>query len=145
MSSVEDQGSQQQPQQPAPASGSGLDPKIGGLLAYLPVLWPIIPIILLVISKDDKYTKFHAAQSIAFGLVVGVLWVVVGIAVGIMTAILSQVSDVLAMFVPLIMAVFGLAVLIAWIMLIVKGYTGYDKGETYKLPVIGNIVEGMVK
>ena len=48
----------------SPATTStGLAPHVAGALAY--VLGPITGVVFLVIEKDNRFVRFHAAQSIA--------------------------------------------------------------------------------
>lgn len=114
------------PEKKAPASDSNLMAAIAELFS----LSIIVPLILFFIKKDDKFVRFHALQSTLLGLVV---WVVCGV-VG-----LAGVAGGLA-FPPLAFVsfccypVYGLGVLVA----LYLAYLAY-KGETYKLPLIGNI------
>ena len=45
-----------------PGGGTGMDPKIAGLLTYL--LGWVTGLIFLLIEKDDSFVKFHAWQSV---------------------------------------------------------------------------------
>lgn len=109
------------PTSPAPSSPSPsttLDPKVGGLLAYL-VGW-ISGLILYLISKDP-YIRFHALQSI------------------ILFALVSVINIVFS-FIPIlnvIVLLVNIATFVLWIVLMVKAYSG----EKFKLPIIGNIAE----
>lgn len=104
----------------------GLSKNLEALCSY--VLLFISGFILLIIEKDNKYVRFHAMQSFAtFGLlavlsfaisVVGGL-PIIGIFCGILKSLVNLISFVL------------------WILLMYKAY----KGEMFKVPVIGDIVE----
>jgi len=125
----------QSPQAPAPGGGGGggLEPNIAALLGYL-LFIPAILWLVLEPYKNDRFVKFHALQTIA-------LWVVI---VG-LSIVLSIVSMVVAMIpgvnllLLVIWPVFWLAILVFWILLMVKAYNK----EMYKLPVVGNVVEKM--
>ena len=105
-----------------PSTGSTksteLDPKVGGLLAYL--LGWVSGLILYLISKDP-YVRFHAMQSI------------------ILFAGLSIINIVLGFipFINMIVMLINICAFVLWIILMVKAYSG----EKFKLPIIGDIAE----
>ncbi len=80
-----------------------------GALAYLGGF--ITGIILLLIEKDDKFVRFHAAQSI---VVFGVLFLVG--------------------FVPFVGILVPAVSFVLWIVLMWKAFNG----ELYKLPYVGD-------
>src|SRR5258708_2557392 len=63
----------------APAAGSGIDPKLGGLLCYLPIgPIPLIADIFFLVAepyKNDKFLRFHAFQSLFLGCSLFVLMI----------------------------------------------------------------------
>ncbi len=96
-------------------TGTGLDPKVAGLLCYL--LGWVTGVIFLILEKKDKFIRFHAVQStITFGIIF--------------------VIYIIFFWVPLFW-ILWLLVLILWVVLMYKAY----QGEKYKLPVIGDIAE----
>lgn len=101
---------------PTVSGGSNLDPKVGGLLAYL--FGFVSGIILYLISKDS-YIRFHALQSTILSIFVSVLLAIISI------------IPVIQLLTPIV----SLAYFILWIFMMVKAY----QGEKYKLPVIGDI------
>src|SRR4030042_3116136 len=105
------------------SSTTGLEPNVAGLLCYL-AGW-ITGIIFLVIEQKNKFIRFHAMQSI--------------VTFGILT-----IASVLLSWIPFVggffASVIGILVFILWIILMVKAY----QGELYKLPVAGNIAEGIL-
>jgi uncharacterized membrane protein len=53
---------------PPVVSSTGLSPQLGGALAYAG--WWITGLILWAVERQDRYVRFHAAQSLAaFGVV----------------------------------------------------------------------------
>lgn len=126
------------------SSASGVDPKLAALLSYLFLL--IGGIIFLLIEKDNKYVRFHAAQSI----VAGIASIVLSAGVGIVMAILGTVFAATGLFFlfsifSLIQLVVSLGIFVLWIVLMINAYNGYDKGETFKLPVLGNMAEKLAE
>ncbi|GBE57515.1 chloroplast import component protein [bacterium BMS3Abin01] len=109
-----------------PKSGSGLDSNVAGLLCY--VLGWLTGLIFILIEKDDRFVRFHAAQSI---VVFGGLTVVEFILWAFVFAVPS-----LWFFFPLL----GLAWLVLWILLMVKAF----QGEEFHLPIAGDIADNWV-
>jgi uncharacterized membrane protein len=105
------------------SSTTQLEPNVAGLLCYL-AGW-ITGIIFLVLEQKNKFVRFHAMQSIVtFGFLT---------IASILLSALPVVGDFFALAI-------GILVFILWIILMVKAY----QGELYKLPVAGNIAEGIL-
>lgn len=108
----------QEPQ--LPASSTGLDPKVAGLLCYLGIF--VTGIIFLVLEKNSRFVKFHAMQSI---IVFGALFVV---------------NMVLGM-IPFIGWIGNLVLtplsFIAWIITMLLAL----RGSWFKVPYFGDIAE----
>ncbi len=100
-------------------TSTGIQANVAALLSYF--LGFISGVIFLVIEKDNKFVRFHAMQSIiTFG------------AIFVLQMFLIYVP-VFIMLLPLL----GLASLVLWVILMMKAY----QGETFKLPVIGDMAE----
>ena len=104
-------------------STTGLEPNIAGLLCYLGG-W-ITGIVFLVIEQKNKFVRFHALQSIVtFG------------ALTVAGALLSWIPFFGGFFIAAIV----ILAFILWILLMVKAY----QGELYKVPVAGQVAEGIL-
>lgn len=131
---------------PAPAGGApaaaspteGLQENVAGLLCYL-VGW-ISGLIFLLIDKRP-FVRFHGAQSIAFNIAIVAVWVLFWIVTAILTFITAMMHFPIGFLTIFFAPVVGLAIFATWIFLMYKAY----QGEKYKLPIIGNLVEGMIK
>ena len=120
------------------ASGTeGIAENMAGLLCYL-FGW-ISGLIFLLIDKRPL-VRFHGAQSIAFCIALIPVSIVVWILWWIALLILSHIPF-LGILTVIIFPIFWIAVAAVWIFLMYKAY----QGEKFKLPIIGNLVEGMVK
>lgn len=117
----------------AETTSTGLDPKLAGLLCY--ILGPLTGIIFFLVEKSNAVVRFHAAQSIVFGIACIVLW----IALAIVGIILYQISWALGNLFNMISLLIWLGLFILWIVLLVKGYSG----QRWKLPVLGDMAERM--
>jgi uncharacterized membrane protein len=120
-------------------SSTGLDENVAALLAYL-FNW-VSGLIFFLIEKDSRLVRFHAMQSIlltASAIVVGVVlyiaWIVITIALAMMSDVLASLGGLL---IGLLIFVFWICVLIAFILCMVKAY----QNKYFKLPVIGNFAE----
>jgi uncharacterized membrane protein len=114
-------------------SSTGMQPNVAGLLCYV-VGW-ITGLIFFLIEKENKFIRFHAAQSI---IVFGAL-TVLQIALGIFSGILIAIH--LYFLVTLLYPLIGLAGLVLWILLMVKAF----QGEMFKLPIAGDMAEKMAE
>jgi uncharacterized membrane protein len=105
---------------PAGKSSTGLDANFAAMLAYL--LGPITGVAFLLKEQESRFVRFHAMQSTL------VFLSLFGAAVMLNTIpLLGQVLS--ALLVP--------ATILLWVFLMFKAY----QGETYKLPVLGDIAE----
>jgi uncharacterized membrane protein len=115
------------------ASSSGLEENVAGLLCYL-FGW-ISGLIFFLIDKRP-FVKFHAAQSIAYNLAIFACYM----AIWVVEITIIRIPGI-ALLGFLLFPLLGLAVFATWIFLMYKAYSG----EKFKLPIIGNLVEGLVK
>jgi len=110
-------------QQPAVESSpeetvTGLTQNLEALLCY--VLGWITGLLFLILSKENKFVRFHAMQSLITFLALFIISFVGG-----MVPILSPITSLLVPPVGLIL----------WIFLMYKAY----QGERYELPLVGDI------
>ena len=113
-------------------TSSGMEANVAGLLSYA-FGW-ITGLIFFLIEKENKFVRFHAFQSI---VVFGGLCVL-QIAIGIFISAIATMGA--GAIIPLFMVINNLvmlAMLILWILLMVKAY----QGEKFKLPIAGDMAE----
>jgi uncharacterized membrane protein len=126
---------------PAAAAASptaGMEENVAGLVAY--ILGWITGLIFLLIDKRP-FVKFHAAQSIAFNIAFVAIWVVFWICSSIIAVVTAAMHIPIGFLTFFLSPIIGLGFLVIWIFLMYKAYNH----EKFKLPIIGNIVENMVK
>ena len=111
---------------PAQVQSAGMTENVAAALCYL-LTW-LTGILFLVLEPYNKNRtiRFHAFQSIFFG----VAWIVVGI----FTTVLSFVGLFFVSFLHLILLLGGC---IVWLMLMYKAYNN----QKWVLPVIGPLAE----
>ena len=143
------------PGAPPPPSNSplgGMDPKIAAAISYI---W-IVGVIFFILEKENKFVRFHALQSILFGIANSVIMFVLAIIALILTVVFSigaaaaasasgsgGVGTLVSLLVWLIWLIFwlvGLGMFVGLIFAAVKAY----QGQKFKLPIIGSIAEKMV-
>lgn len=107
-----------------------LDANVAALLGYI---IGIIAIISLFLEKDNKFVRFHAVQSLLYHA----LYLVVFIVLGIFTGVLAFVSGTLAGLFSMLTFLLWLGFFAGLIYLAFKAF----KGETVKIPVIGDMAD----
>lgn len=108
------------------ASSTGIEPNVAGLLCYL--LGWVSGLIFFLLEKDNKFIRFHAMQSmVVFGTLT------------ILNIFLSMVLSILGIYyaVHFLIQLVLLVGIALWIVLMIKAY----QGETFKIPVAGDIAE----
>jgi uncharacterized membrane protein len=112
----------------------GLPANVAGALAY--VLGPITGVIFYVIERENRFVRFHAAQSIAVSCVMFVL----GIVLAIVGSILGFVP-VLGWIVAMLLSVgLWIASFVLWLFLMWQAYQGHE----WEAPVAGAFARRMV-
>ncbi len=104
----------------------GVNENIAGVIAYLFGL--ISGIIILVIEKDNKFVRFHAAQSTVLSMAIIVFSIVI-MMVG-WIPIIGWLIALLSIFVYL-------AIFLLWIFLMYKAFSG----EMYRLPMLADYAD----
>lgn len=106
---------------------SGLADNVAGMLAYFTII-PAIVFLVLEPYNKSRFVRFHAWQSIFFNVAWWILWIGLRILVHI---------PFLGFLTLLIWPLVGLGGFIVWIILVLKA----NKGEMFKLPVIGDMAQ----
>jgi uncharacterized membrane protein len=112
------------------AVGTGLTDNVAGMLAYFTII-PAIIFLVIEPYNRNRFVRFHAWQSIFFNVAWWILWF--GLRIVAHIPFLGWMTIFLW---PLV----GLAGLIIWIILVIKA----NQGQTYKLPVIGDLAQQQV-
>ena len=121
------------PTTPAGAAQSptaGLQENVAGLLCY--VLGWVTGLIFLFIDKRP-FVRFHAAQSVVVFGALTIIYIILG-----QFFVATIFSGGWAFF-SLVFTLFRLAMLVLWILLMVKAY----QGQRYKLPLAGDFAESL--
>ncbi|MEP6717832.1 MAG: DUF4870 domain-containing protein [bacterium] len=138
------------PSNPSPGTsqtGSGLDPKVAAAISYI---W-IVGLIFFFIEKENKFVRFHAMQSILFGIANSVIMMVLVVVAVVLTFVFGiggamvggGIGTLIQMLVWLIWLVFWLIAMVGLVGLIFAAVKAYQ-GQKFKLPIIGNMAEKIV-
>jgi uncharacterized membrane protein len=128
-------------------SGVGLEPNIAAALSYI---W-IVGVIFYLLEKENRFLRFHAMQSILFGIanslimmVLAVVALVLTFAFGIGGAMaggtLGSIVSLLIWLMWMLFWIIGLALFATLIFSAVKAY----QGQKFELPIIGKMAEKIV-
>lgn len=98
----------------------GIDENIEALLSY--VLGWVTGIVFLALERENKFVRFHAAQSLAAFLPLFVAMIILGV--------IPFIGWVISLIISLL-------TLLLWLFLMFKAF----KGEKYKLPLVGDFAE----
>lgn len=123
-------------------SSTGLEENIAALLAY--VFGWVSGLVFFLIEKDSKLVRFHAMQSILFCVVIAVLGIALWVVTFLLVLVAAMLPDIMgsitALLATLVWLVFSVALLIGWILCLVRAY----QGQYFKLPIIGNMADKIV-
>lgn len=141
-------GSSYTPPPPSPQQKSsiGLEPNIAAALSYF---W-IVGLIFFFIEKANRFIRFHAMQSVLYG----VLWVVIIIALVVVNFVILIIAGVAAgaagdagafvsLIVWLISLLIWLVIPLAYIGTLILAAVKAYQGKTFKLPIIGRMAENI--
>ncbi|MBN2352894.1 MAG: DUF4870 domain-containing protein [Spirochaetales bacterium] len=111
----------------------GMEENVESGLCYVGFI--VTGLIFYFSEKDSKLVRFHALQSIAYSIVAVAAWFGIWILQLIFWAIgVAVISTLLGVLL-------WLAIVIVWIILMVKAFMG---GEKLKLPIVGDFCEKQI-
>lgn len=116
------------------STSTGLDAKVAAALSYL-VGW-FSGLLFLFLERDNRYVRFHAMQSL---VALGGLFAIWAGLVLVSVAVMFQSAGMFRILMWLSMLTWILS-LIVWLICMIKAYLG----ETWKLPVAGDIAERLL-
>ncbi len=126
---------------PTPGGAStnlGLEPKIAGLLCYVPCcIGLIFSVVAAIVEKQSRFVRFHAFQSLLLQGATIVVLLGLQIAAVVLTSIGIWVLSGLIWIVQILVCVALMGVLI---LLMIKA----NAGEEFALPVVGPMVRQWV-
>lgn len=127
---------------PSQQSGLGLAPNVAGALSYI---W-IVGLVLFFIEKENKFIRFHAMQSVLYGIAGTVVMMVLAI----LNAIIAVfgVASAAAGDPGIIGTLIGLITMIIWLVVpliyvggLILGAVKAYQNTKFKFPIIGDMAE----
>ncbi len=116
-------------------STTGLDERLAGVLCYS--VWWVTGGLFLLLERQDRIIRFHAAQSLILFGAVSALLVAFGA--------LSAVSLVLSSALYELMQVFGkllwLGATVVWLVLVLRAW----RGEVWRVPLVAALADRVVE
>ena len=107
----------------------GLTENLAATLAYLVIFFS--GVVVLILERENKFVRFHALQSTLFFLFYAIFSTVVGFVLNI-----PFLGAVLGILVNPIMGILGFVMVIMWLFLMFKAFSG----TTFKIPILGDVV-----
>jgi uncharacterized membrane protein len=132
---------------PPSQSGIGLEPNIAAALSYI---W-IVGVIFYLLEKENRFVRFHAMQSILFGIANSLVMMVLAVAAFVLTMVFGiggamaggAVSTLVTLIIWLMWLLFwliGIGLFATLIFAAVKAY----QGQKLVLPIIGKMADNIV-
>ena len=117
------------------SSSTGLDGRLAGVLCYS--VWWITGALFLLLERQDRNVRFHAAQSLVlFGAVSALL---------VAFSALSVVSLVLSSAIYQLMRVFGdllwVGAAVVWLVLVLRAW----RGDVWRVPLVAALADRVVE
>jgi uncharacterized membrane protein len=129
------------PPHPEPATGAtstGLPSNVAAAIACIPLIGGII---FYILEKRDSFVRFYAMQSIIFGGVWILCWIVYTVAHAILGSI-PAIGLFFTIVLGIAWALISVAFLVIWIVAMVKAFTGVRWDIPYIGPVARRQMEG---
>lgn len=113
---------------------TGLAPNVAGALAY--ILGPITGVLFLVVEKENRFVRFHAAQSITVGIVL----IALSIALSVLGTLLAFIP-VLGWIAALLLTLgIGFGSFVLWLLLMWRA----SQGQEWEVPIAGGLARRIV-
>ena len=106
-----------------------MDEKLAAVLAYAFIFFS--GMVVLVMERHNKFVRFHAMQSTFWFLFLMIIAWVLGV-----IANFPIIGFILGLIIAPVQYVLGFVAFASWVVLMYKAW----QGETFKLPVIGDVV-----
>ena len=116
------------------APTTGLAPHVAGALAY--ILGPITGVLFLVIEKENRFVRFHAAQSITVGIVTIALYIALSL-LGTVLAFIPVLGWIVALLLTLVI---GFGTFVLWLLLMWRAF----QGKEWEVPIAGGFARRIV-
>ena len=128
---------------PGQQTSTGLAPNVAAALSYI---W-IVGLVMFFLEKTNNFIRFHAMQSVLYGVVwtvvmtiLAILNMIIAIVFGVASAAAGD-PGIIGMLVGLISTVIWLIIPLVYLAGLIFGAVKAYQNVKLKLPVIGNLAE----
>jgi uncharacterized membrane protein len=108
-------------------TATGLPQNVAGALSY--VLGPITGIAFLILERENRFVRFHAAQS----TLLGVAMIIVSVVLSIASGVLAFMPIIGWLFATLLSLVFMVVSFGLWLLLMFRAF----QGDEWEFPIVG--------
>jgi uncharacterized membrane protein len=116
-------------------STTGLDERLAGVLCYS--VWWVTGGLFLLLERQHRITRFHAAQSlILFGAVSALL-----VAFGALSAVSLMLSTALYELMQVFGKLLWLGATVVWLVLVLRAW----RGEVWRVPLVAALADRVVE
>ncbi|MWG36772.1 DUF4870 domain-containing protein [Halomarina oriensis] len=119
---------------------TGMDANVMAALSY--VLGFVSGLVVYLVEKEDRYVRFHAAQSMALSVLLFVASIVLTVAQTLVFGLFfsnatAGLGAILSLGLGLVWLVVGLGGFVLWLYLIVRAY----QGATPRIPIAAGLAD----
>jgi uncharacterized membrane protein len=128
---------------PGQQTSTGLAPNVAGALSYI---W-IVGLVMFFLEKTNNFIRFHAMQSVLYGVAGTVVMTILAILNAIIAIIFGVASaaaggpNIIGTLISLISGIIWLVIPLVYLAGLVLGAVKAYQGAMFKFPVIGNLAE----
>jgi uncharacterized membrane protein len=116
-------------------STTGLDERLAGVLCYS--VWWVTGGLFLLLERQHRVIRFHAAQSlILFGVVSALL-----VALGALSAVSLMLSSALYELMQVFGKLLWLGATVVWLVLVLRAW----RGEVWRVPLVAALADRVVE
>ena len=116
-------------------STTGLDERLAGVLCYS--VWWVTGGLFLLLERQHRVIRFHAAQSlILFGVVSALL-----VALGALSAVSLMLSGALYELMQVFGKLLWLGATVVWLVLVLRAW----RGEVWRVPLVAALADRVVE
>jgi uncharacterized membrane protein len=117
------------------ASSTGLDERLAGVLCYS--VWWVTGALFLLLERQDRTIRFHAAQSLVlFGAVSALL-----VSLGAMSALALVLSGAVYQSMRVLGDLVWVGAAAVWLVLVLRAW----RGEVWRVPLVAALADRLVE
>ena len=117
------------------ASSTGLDERLAGVLCYS--VWWVTGALFLLLERQDRTIRFHAAQSLVlFGAVSALL-----VSLGALSALALVLSSAIYQSMRVLGDLLWVGAAVVWLVLVLRAW----RGDVWRVPLVAALADRLVE